>query len=216
MRTSTIATSGGAVRTSRISSSASPERPTTSCPASSRRDAMPSRRSALSSATTMRSGRSVVTIPILVAETVQAAYTETMGVGGTGARSAAEGDVQRVEHAVARILAENDRPVEVYAAVLEAIGSSPGWELASGEPVWIVDAPEDGNFPRANVARRDGLHAAFGFPLLSPKGVVGVMEFFSRQHREPDERLLATMRELGSQIGQFVARRHAEEAVRGQ
>jgi PAS domain S-box-containing protein len=210
----------------------------------------------------MRSGRSVVTIPILVAETVQAAYTETMGVGGTGARSAAEGDVQRVEHAVARILAENDRPVEVYAAVLEAIGSSLGWELGavwetgphdellrclrtwhagqgapefealsermalapgeglpgrvldSGEPVWIVDAPEDGNFPRANVARRDGLHAAFGFPLLSPKGVVGVMEFFSREHREPDERLLATMRELGSQIGQFVARRHAEEAVR--
>jgi PAS domain S-box-containing protein len=90
----------------------------------------------------------------------------------------------------------------------------PGRVLDSGEPVWIVDAPEDGNFPRANVARRAGLHAAFGFPLLSPKGVVGVMEFFSREHREPDERLLATMREVGSQIGQFVARRHAEEAVR--
>ena len=69
------------------------------------------------------------------------------------------------------------------------------------------------NFPRANVARRDGLHAAFGFPLLSPRGVVGVMEFFSRELREPDERLLETMRELGSQVGQFVARRHAEEAV---
>jgi PAS domain S-box-containing protein len=185
-----------------------------------------------------------------------------MGVGGARTRSADEGDVQRVEHAVARILAENDRPVEVYAAVLDAIGSSLGWELGavwetgpndellrclrtwhagqgapefeaiserialspgeglpgrvlvSGEPVWIVDAPEDGNFPRANVARRDGLHAAFGFPLLSPRGVVGVMEFFSRELREPEERLLDTMRELGSQIGQFVARRHAEEAVR--
>ena len=85
--------------------------------------------------------------------------------------------------------------------------------LASGEPLWIVDAPEDGNFPRANVARRDGLHAAFGFPLLSPRGVVGVMEFFSRELREPDARLLETMRELGSQVGQFVARRQAEEAV---
>ena len=39
------------------------------------------------------------------------------------------------------------------------------------------------------------------------------MEFFSRELREPDERLLETMRELGSQVGQFVARRHAEEAV---
>jgi PAS domain S-box-containing protein len=184
-----------------------------------------------------------------------------MTSGRTGARFADTLDLQRVEHAVARILAETDRPVEAYASALEAIGSSLGWELgavwevgpdderlrcrriwhagdgapefealserialapgdglpgrvlASGEPIWIVDAPEDGNFPRANVARRDGLHAAFGFPLLSPRGVVGVMEFFSRELREPDERLLETMRELGSQVGQFVARRHAEAAV---
>ena len=184
-----------------------------------------------------------------------------MGIGGSGAGFAGTRELQRVEHAVARILAETDRPLEVYAAVLEAIGTSLGWELGaawevgpaderlrclriwhaadgapefealserialaageglpgrvllSGEPLWIVDAPEDGNFPRANVARRDGLRAAFGFPLLSPRGVVGVMEFFSRELREPDERLLETTRGLGSQVGQFVARRHAEEAV---
>ena len=35
----------------------------------------------------------------------------------------------------------------------------------------------------------------------------GVMEFFAGELREPDERLLATMDALGSQIGQFVARR---------
>jgi len=40
-----------------------------------------------------------------------------------------------------------------------------------------------------------------------------VIEFFSRELREPDERLLETMRELGSQVGQFVVRRQAEEAV---
>src|SRR5438477_4058833 len=170
-------------------------------------------------------------------------------------------ELQGVEHAVARILAETDRPVEVYAAVLEAIGSLLGWELgavwevgaddlrlrcvrtwhagegapefealserivleegeglpghvlSSGEPTWMMDAPEDANFPRSSAARRSGLHAAFGFPLHSPRGVVGVMEFFSRELREPDEQLLGTMRELGSQVGQFVVRRHAEEAV---
>jgi len=185
-----------------------------------------------------------------------------VGIGRAGTRFADAGNIQRVEHAVARILAETDRPVEVYAAVLQVIGRSLGWELGaawetgpgddrlrcirtwhagagapefealseritlapgeglpgrvleSGEPVWIVDAPEDGNFPRAAIARRSGLHAAFGFPLLSPKGVVGMMEFFSRDLRQPDERLLETMRELGSQVGQYVARRHAEEAVR--
>jgi PAS domain S-box-containing protein len=40
------------------------------------------------------------------------------------------------------------------------------------------------------------------------------MEFFSRELREPDERLLQTMRVLGSQVGQFVARRQAEAEVR--
>jgi PAS domain S-box-containing protein len=175
---------------------------------------------------------------------------------------AATANLQRVEHSVARILAERDQPVEVYEAVLEVVGRSLGWELGavwetghsdallrcictwhagegapefqalneriallpgeglpgqvfeSGEPLWMMDAPEERNFPRADIARRAGLHAAFGFPLLSPKGVVGMMEFFSRDLRQPDERLLATMRELGSQIGQYVARRHAEEAVR--
>ena len=67
---------------------------------------------------------------------------------------------------------------------------------------------------RAGGARAPGLHAAFGFPLRSAAGTVGVMEFFSRELREPDERLLETMRVLGSQVGQFVARRQAEEDVR--
>lgn len=185
-----------------------------------------------------------------------------MPTSSVGAGFAATANLQRVEHSVARILAERDQPVEVYAAVLEVVGRSLGWELGavweaahgtaelhcicswhagegapefqalneritllpgeglpgrvfeSGEPVWMIDAPEEKNFPRAKIARRAGLHAAFGFPLLSPKGVVGMMEFFSRDLRQPDERLLETMRELGSQIGQYVTRRHAEEAVR--
>jgi PAS domain S-box-containing protein len=171
-------------------------------------------------------------------------------------------ELRHVEHAVARILAESDRPVEVYGAALEAIGRPLEWELgavweldarhlrlrcvctwragegapefealserislqigeglpgqvvSSGAPIWIVDAPEDANFPRADAARRSGLHAAFGFPLNSPRGVVGVMEFFSRELRQPDERLLQTMRVVGSQVGQFVARRQAEDGVR--
>src|SRR5215208_910926 len=171
-------------------------------------------------------------------------------------------ELQQVEHEVALILAQTERPVEVYAATLETIGRCLGWELGavwetdqrtkrlhcvrtwhageaatefeefseqidlepgqglpgrvvlSGEPAWIVDTPTDGNFPRAEVARRSGLHAAFGFPLTSPRGIVGVMEFFSHEPREPDRRVLETMRVLGSHVGQFVARRHAEAEVR--
>jgi hypothetical protein len=51
--------------------------------------------------------------------------------GRVGTRLADAGNIQRVEHAVARILAETDRPVEAYAAVLQVIGSSLGWELGT-------------------------------------------------------------------------------------
>ena len=171
-------------------------------------------------------------------------------------------DLRGVEHAVAKILAETDRPVEAYAAVLEAIGGAlscrfgavweldpaapglrcvcawprdageepfrtaselmilgpgqglPGRVLVSGAPAWLADAPADPNFPRSDAARRAGVHAGFAFPLRSARGVVGVMEFFGDERREPDERLLATMSAIGSLVGQFVARRRAEEQVR--
>ena len=90
----------------------------------------------------------------------------------------------------------------------------PGRVVLANEPTWVVDPPDDPNFPRAAAARRAGLHAAFGFPLHSPRGPVGVVEFFSRELREPDAQLLDTMRAIGSQVGQFVARRRAEEDVR--
>jgi PAS domain S-box-containing protein len=40
------------------------------------------------------------------------------------------------------------------------------------------------------------------------------MEFFTREPREPDPHVLETMDVLGSQVGQFVARRQAEAEVR--
>jgi diguanylate cyclase (GGDEF)-like protein len=64
-----------------------------------------------------------------------------------------------------------------------------------------------------NTARL-GLHAAFAFPILLPSGVLGVMEFFSREVRRPDEPLLELMQSVGSQLAQFIERTHAEEAAR--
>ena len=90
----------------------------------------------------------------------------------------------------------------------------PGRVWRSGEPAWIVDPKEDPNFPRAAAAAAAGLRSAFAFPLSSPRGVLGVLELFTRERREPDDELLATMASLGSQIGQFVVRQRAERAVR--
>jgi diguanylate cyclase (GGDEF)-like protein/PAS domain S-box-containing protein len=84
---------------------------------------------------------------------------------------------------------------------------------ASGEPVWITDVVEDASFRRAPLAAKAGLHGAFAFPIVFGNDVLGVMEFYSRASRPPDEVLLQGLRSIGAQIGQFMARRQAEERV---
>ena len=81
----------------------------------------------------------------------------------------------------------------------------PGRVWAAGRPAWIPDVVVDTNFPRARAAERVGLHGAFALPLLRGTDVVGVMEFFSREIREPDTALLDTMMAAGSQIGLYAA-----------
>ena len=89
----------------------------------------------------------------------------------------------------------------------------PGRVWATGQPAWIADVSSDANFPRAPIASQEGLHGAFGFPICIRGTVVGVMEFFSRAIREPDEELLGMLHSVGEQIGQFMERKHAEEEL---
>ena len=86
------------------------------------------------------------------------------------------------------------------------------WEKA--DALWIEDVPTDPNFPRALTASKEGLHSAFGFPILLGGEVLGVLEFFSHQIRRPDTKLLNLLSAVGSQIGQFIERTEAEAALR--
>src|SRR5436190_293028 len=89
----------------------------------------------------------------------------------------------------------------------------PGRVWASGRPEWIPDVVVDGNFPRASAARHVGLHAAFALPILRGHDVLGVMEFFSREIREPDAALLETMLAAGGQIGLYAAVKWATDEL---
>jgi PAS domain S-box-containing protein len=89
----------------------------------------------------------------------------------------------------------------------------PGRIWADGVPLWVPDVVADANFPRAAAARGTGLHAAFGLPILVRGQVVGVMEFFSRDIREPDAGLLRMLSRVGAQVGQFMERKRAEEEL---
>ena len=90
----------------------------------------------------------------------------------------------------------------------------PGRVWSNARPVWIADVTLDANFPRAAIAEREGLHAAFCFPILLGSQVLGVLEFFSHEIQQPDARLLEMMGAIGSQIGQFIERKNAEDALR--
>jgi len=86
----------------------------------------------------------------------------------------------------------------------------PGRVWQNGKPDWITDVVHDGNFPRRQIAAREGIHGAYGFPILSEDRVSGVIEFFSREVRSPDPKLLAIMEDIGHQIGQFTQRKRTE------
>jgi PAS domain S-box-containing protein len=90
----------------------------------------------------------------------------------------------------------------------------PGRVWSSVEPEYISDVVPDKNFPRGAIAQREGLHAAFGFPILLGREVLGVIEFFSREIRLPDRELLNMLATIGSQIGQFIERKRAEAELR--
>jgi len=89
----------------------------------------------------------------------------------------------------------------------------PGSVYLSREPAYFSDFGRDTDFPRAPIAMAEGLHAASAFPILLGGEVLGVIEFFSREMRPPDPDLLNMMSAIDSQIGQFIERKRAEEAL---
>jgi PAS domain S-box-containing protein len=90
----------------------------------------------------------------------------------------------------------------------------PGSVWESGQPAWIPDVSRDTNFPRAPIAIHEGLHASFAFPIRSAGHFLGVMEFFSSEIRKPENEVLDMFDSIGSQIGQFIERRHAESELK--
>ena len=89
----------------------------------------------------------------------------------------------------------------------------PGRVWESAKPLWIEDVVHDTKFVRASIAEREGLHGAFGFPIISGREVLGVICFFSHEIRKPDRDLLDMMSAIGSRIGLFIKRKQAEEAL---
>ena len=99
---------------------------------------------------------------------------------------------------------------QTYARGVGLVGSV--W--ASGRPVWVKDASSDRRVAFSGLAREHGVHSALVFPVTAGDRVVGAVSISSDAIREPDARLLGTMRVVGSQLGLFLQRCGAEAALR--
>ena len=86
----------------------------------------------------------------------------------------------------------------------------PGRMWASGKSAWVADVMVDAEFSRGAQARQAGFHGAFGLPIRIGSEIEGVIEFFCRPVRQPDDQLLRMAEDIGLKIGQFGERARTE------
>lgn len=89
----------------------------------------------------------------------------------------------------------------------------PGRVWETGKVEWLSDVAKDGNFPRAPLAAEVGFHAGFAFPIRLEGKVCAIMEFFTEDIRQPDQKLLDMFNNVAAQLSQFLRRKMAEVAI---
>ena len=94
--------------------------------------------------------------------------------------------------------------------ILERGADLPGRAWVEGEMVLSPDLAESGRL--AEVAQA-GLRSALAIPARVGRRVLGVIELFGRERPELDDDFLDGAAAIGQQVGQYLRRRRAEEAL---
>jgi diguanylate cyclase (GGDEF)-like protein/PAS domain S-box-containing protein len=90
-----------------------------------------------------------------------------------------------------------------------------GRSWKTGQPVWVADiTKKESRTVWPERLEPTAERSLFFFPVFADGEVIGVLAFSSAMIREPDARLLQTARVIGTQVGQFLQRRQAEEVLR--
>jgi PAS domain S-box-containing protein len=113
------------------------------------------------------------------------------------------------------------RSPAVDAAQLEtATRSAPAAGLPAearedARPVWLRDVGDQASrgSPREDAARQAGLQAAFAVPVPAEGDVRGVLELMTRELVDVDDELTQLTVSIGVEIGRFIERKEAEEAL---
>ncbi len=90
----------------------------------------------------------------------------------------------------------------------------PGRAWKQRMPLWINDLMLEPSFVRRETALGAGLKSGMAFPIHSADQTFGVLEFLAIRHLDPDPPLFNMVTAIGHELGQFLHRRYAEEALR--
>ncbi|MFL5891708.1 MAG: PAS domain S-box protein [Solirubrobacterales bacterium] len=81
------------------------------------------------------------------------------------------------------------------------------------EVIWAVDGGVSDDVPSGQRAALGGLRTQLWVPTVVSGELFGAFQFFDRRRVERDEELIGTLKAITDQIGNYVRRRRAEEAV---
>jgi diguanylate cyclase (GGDEF)-like protein len=187
---------------------------------------------------TMSDGR--VRYASVSGEPVFAADGSFAGYHGVGRDVTLQKRAERLlglEHEVARSLAAADDVTSGLRSVIRLLCESESWdtgryfrvdEAAGGLRFvdgWSLNEPAIDHFvERSRMVWQSGKavwsgeietrQGGFAFAVLSGGKAIGVLAFSGSLVRAPDERLQQAARVIGSQVGQFLQRKQAEESLR--
>ncbi|MCA1727000.1 MAG: GAF domain-containing protein [Actinobacteria bacterium] len=96
-----------------------------------------------------------------------------------------------------------------------ALGAGlPGATWATKRAKWVENVEEEAGFTRAGAAREVGLKSGVAVPVMAGDEAVAVLEFFLTHTRTEDVRSRELVGAVAAQLGSFVRRRQAEDALR--
>jgi diguanylate cyclase (GGDEF)-like protein len=89
----------------------------------------------------------------------------------------------------------------------------PGQVWSRKQALWLPDLAPERDFARAAIAREAGLGSALGIPVLADDDVLAVLEFFTRDPRAADERLIRLVAAVVEQLGSVIQRKRADQRL---
>jgi PAS domain S-box-containing protein len=107
---------------------------------------------------------------------------------------------------------------EAFRDANERLGGAPEGGALEGvwrrkEPAWVWDLVPAPAAVRRPLMIEAGLRSWIGFPVLADGEAIAVIEFFDREQRSRDERVLRLISILATQLGPVIRRKRAEEQV---